>query len=280
MAVVGTAKENHGQQYEDGIGVTGGVTRVFFVHTDDAQDSGFIVRNASGLPLVGESHPEDPSYIVQRRTAQRAVDPGLSWVVTCEYGRSKNPSEDDNPFNEPVRVSYRSNSQDVPLIVDLEDNPVLCSNACPYLDPVIVTRAHPVWVFVRNEPNDPSSIATSYVDHVNNGTYLGKPTGTIKCTDIDGEKQFQSNQPYWEVTYTFSYRVDGWQPAPLNHGFMELSGGAHIKIKDSEGRDISEPRLLDANGAKLSAAASFTSASYGSFVGYNTANFGALGLPT
>jgi len=280
MSVVGPAREIHGRQGKDGIGVTGGITRLFVVTTDNALDDMFTVRTAAGLPQIGEPHPRDPAYVVQSRDYEAAAEPSLSWNVTCEYGRSKNPDQDENPLNEPVKVSWRSRSRDKVLEVDLDGVPVVNSAGTLFADPVLVTRSLVVVTFVRNEPSFYGSYANDWVDHVNSATFSGGAPGTVKCVSIEADKQFKANQEYYEVTYEFWFDPDGWQPRPLNIGYQCVRDGGVKACIDADGRDAKDPQLLAADGTQLALPVSSGSETYRSFTGYPSANFNLLGLPS
>ena len=282
VTLISEQHKNRGGKLEMGSG--GSFTRCFRVQTTDPENEGpYEVCFAAGMPSLGDPFPSNPLYTLRSITPSPLSDPSVEWLATCEYSRnSGNPDDEpDNPLNEPVQISVRGNKVTKAPIRDLDLKKFVNTVGDPFETAVEIERTYPVVVFTRNEPAFGfESHAKPFLDRVNNGSYLGGATGTVKCTDLSAEKHFSEAMEYWQVRYEFSYNPDGWQPQVLNAGYYFKDAGERNRCVDVDGRDTASPMPLTESGSQIAPSGIPAQLHYIEFRMYESANFGSLGLPT
>lgn len=81
---------------------------------------------------------------------------------------------------------------------------------------------------------------------LNSVTYLGAEPGTLQV-DIEADEAYEGSAHFWNLTYTFSWDPQGWQPQPLSAGFYQKVSGALVRIQQ-DGEDVQEPEPLTETG--------------------------------
>jgi hypothetical protein len=82
--------------------------------------------------------------------------------------------------------------------------------------------------------------------------------GTLKLVGATySTKIGDDGQDYWDISYTFHYRSDGWVRKVQDMGFKELKGTAPNQtrelIRDDQGNELNAPAFLNGTGGKLAA---------------------------
>jgi hypothetical protein len=109
----------------------------------------------------------------------------------------------------------------------------------------------------RNEPAFNYIQAAQYKGAVNQDVFHGFDAGTVKCVVYEGKLARAAGLAYWQVNYEFHVRPDGWARRVLDSGYRIRTGTASDGtptfeiLKDDDGNPLSQPVLLDGNGARL-----------------------------
>jgi hypothetical protein len=247
------------------------LTRTFVVFTDDPlippEDILSAVDPSTGdpLPQVGDV------YSFPGLGATRVVDVKVKqepecwevWKVTVEYS-SLLPDLLPDPTLRPWKVEWNSQKYQRPatqtaaaLDNEVVDEPVVNSAGQPFDPPPMMDATRLTFSVTRNETSFPYAVAIAYQDAVNTAPLLFQPngevpgitlaTGTVKCQAITGRNFFENDLQYYEVTYNFEIRREGWQLSVLDQGTVDLEGGVLV---DNYGAS-SGPVLLDSGFRKL-----------------------------
>lgn len=257
--------------------------RRFIVITDSVDDGNVVAIKATGIPRVGDAHPDEAYAYCKRVRADADGDSRLKFIVTAEYEtppRSTNPG-DNNPDpllrpseyswqwaqrNEPVRfakftkkikVQRNGTTQTVDSgFQSIETYPVQNSARTP-IDPLPErTVSSPTLRVIRNQASFSAADANLYVDHVNADQFsvAGNTIqpGQAYMVSITADRQYENNVYFWRVTYEIHFREQGWTIDVLDSGDHELVRDAQNKwVKVKIGTEVPEVRNLDGNGAKL-----------------------------
>lgn len=223
-------------------------TRVFLVVTDDPLDGAQLVRQATGVPSIGdlyvtETESDDTCVCVSVDPNQDGEDP-RKWTVTCEY----TDETKENPVDEPARKTWGSTARRVPLERDLDGDPIVNSANEPFDPPPEDEEYDLTLTITRNEATfDPLTIR-AYQNKVNDAEFFDFPAGEVKCNEIVASDQERDDEAFVQVTYKFQIREGGWQLELLDQGFRQLDGAAVVNILDERGQFLTKPTLLDGNG--------------------------------
>ena len=116
------------------------------------------------------------------------------------------------------------------------------------------------FTIVRAERYWPKNICMEYTGRLNSDSFDGHEPGTVLCDAITGEwlttKIGTRYYPYWDVTYRFIWKSDGWDDEVLQQGTLVKTakpGGGYYYLAavDPLGIPLGGPVLLDNEGAKL-----------------------------
>jgi len=239
--------------------------RAFFVRTDSPTESLTDISNAPGIAFQ-DLHPNDASAMMQTYDIKPADDSGLLYVVTFDYEKF-NPDDREPPAGEPGGMDFKppvwggSSSvttgpvyEDVTglMIVNTANDPLEGLEKEYAEERLTLTQyyaTHTQWMALSRE----------YTNAVNNATWNGGAIRTWKCQGASKKLNIETKDGativYWEVTWDFAYRADGWDLKPWNIGFNELAidpetGGYYARktIKGLDGRPVKQPVALDSNG--------------------------------
>lgn len=264
-------------------------TRVFEVTTSDSGDGPVVALGngaiAYGLPVFGQSHPEDPGAIVQEITPTQNSESPWRWTVRVKYS-SEIPSPeaaqpDGSSGNEPAELPENplarppvwkfgfTKFQEVARFGRLVTNGVAAvafsaitnSAGIPFDPPVMVEVSRPVVSVTVNRAANAWRFldAALLQDAVNQVAWQGMAPRTLKCESVDAESNYENGVSYWRVTYQLAIKWDTWDLQILDAGLTERAydeevGGGATKLKrirDEYGRDVSDPVPLNGAGERL-----------------------------
>lgn len=245
-------------------------TRVYRVRQDNLTDDEhtLLLFMASDGFLVNSAHPSDPgSKIVEVSCSvvssySNGGQRGLLWDVTVNYG-PWNPLEhspDGDPTHQPLRFEIEQITVEVPLLVDVDGNPILNSAGDPFDPPLTEERTDLILTVYRNEENIDiyTLLSNSGKGEVNDAEWNGFEEKTVKVLPIKIPQQQWSQEGqknYWAMAYQFHIKFEGWTRRVVNQGFNELyTSGSVTKsrpIVDAYGAKASDPVLLDEDGHAL-----------------------------
>lgn len=289
MPVVGTAKEQWpGRVGKDDWNKHRTYTRVFEVWTDDPNDDVTVVGNATGIPLLGDSHPNDDAAVVVSVSPSQSEETPLRWTVAIEYdtqppvrdalqpsatspppppppgapGPQSPADRAENPLDRaPIwKVSFQQTEQVVTrTFANGED--IVNSAGLPFDPPLTIEVSRPLISCTWNVATLNLDKLELLQDAVNAEPYFGRPARTLRCVGIEAGSGFENGVGFWTVTVTLAYNRDTWDVRVLDAGYAvkrtedwEGTGTPTVrwvKIKDPYGNEATEPVPLDGAGQAL-----------------------------
>lgn len=279
MAVVSVLENADGRDGSEDEKFTHKYTRTFSVIVDDAKDGAIVVRQAVGIPRIGDPYvtPNEQDLgsrcisVVPRQDSTGA----LLFIVVCEYDSTR-IIDDIDPLNDPAEISwgaskYKEVIDDWWPYVDgqpdpgdnsfLTKRPVLNSAGEPYLDMPEMDFIHPVLKISRNQLSFDPGLLYLYTNAINSDPFFGSPPRTAKMEAIEAETKVKGLAYYWRVTYEIHFDRDGWDMRILDAGYNQIKqlykqggGGEKIRVpiraKD-DGTKHDVPIPLDGKGQPL-----------------------------
>ena len=245
--------------------------RYFAVETSNGNVDSRTVRRAPGIPVLGDTYcltspggaeVEDRfSKVVEVHASQPDPDNPLVWHVSVHYDR------EGSPVARPKTARWSTSLFERPIYRELDDDDeinkdgILVANTAddPFpgaaIDENRLTYHRSYWSAVWIETE-----LLKFKDSINKSQVtIGDfdfPPKTLKIRSLQGERELFAGQWYWLVQFEIEYRKETWALQYLNLGFRAYyprTGGGVDKreIMDSNGRPLTEPKLLDAVGAEL-----------------------------
>lgn len=137
---------------------------------------------------------------------------------------------------------------------------VLMSNGRPPATAIQRNQEMLDFTVIRAERYWPRNICRQYTGALNNDSFDGHAPGTVLCDSITGEwltaKIGDRFYPYWDVSYRFVWREDGWDDEMLQQGHVVKTakpggGYQYTAAVDPLGIPLGAAVLLDNEGAQL-----------------------------
>lgn len=281
MAVIGTAHETADDRTaENNLGIRT-YTRSFLVKTDSRSDGPYTAGSASGLPLIGSTHPEDPSAWCRRLSVrQESPNAPQAWRITAFYDSTIELNE--NPNFEPARVSWTGEKYQEVALSDNAGQAVLNSAGDYFSDPPVMRdQTRPIVTVTKNLPTSPTWILT-YQDAVNSaaftvgGVLIAAGKAKLDVVSVS-ERQSRNGYDFYTVTMPIHLRREGWTAQPLDAGYRYKSSSSRFIATSDDGTAPTQPIPLNGSGAIL-ANPGVANAVFLSFDIYDTADFNALPL--
>ncbi len=243
----------------------------WIVRTNNPNDRGDIIRNASGLPKQGNQYPEDAGAIVTNVDPVQESEQQRVWRVAIKYDSksTKLPSEDgqvaQNPLERPAIISWSSALIEKTFPKDLDGKPFVDMAGSPFDPPPAIPFSNLILTIQRNEAGiDPFRIV-GFVNGVNQVDFFGIPRGHVLMTGFSANQGFGNGVPFWDVSYQFEVSKDLWIPflilnaGPRYHPPFKSTGGDFfgtdltklVVAKDSDGVAHNGIVLLNAEGGLL-----------------------------
>jgi hypothetical protein len=190
------------------------------------------------------------------------------WDVTCTYSLPQ-PGDEQKPDDErtkwaiditfgsqPYEKEIQKNPADDKAIVNAVGDPITGVTDTDYDEVLNVAFTSETGMFdvidaMKGKVNNSAITVTI------NGEEITYPAGTLKFLEYSIQYVLDGSMViYPRLTLKFLYRADGWTRKIANKGFRKLVSSVPTWIKDDDGRDITEPVYLTADGtAKLAAGA-------------------------
>lgn len=231
----------------------------------------------------GMPHPNDPlTNLKSIRIKQLKHRNPWRWSVTIKYSNNTPDAsevQDDNPFNDPVKVRWEDGDQEVSVYEDVDGEPILNTNKRPFNPPVKALMPAGRLVIERNERELDSDPDLQYRKHVNANMFAGKEAGTLLLLTISSERDTRNGVVFYPSTYVFVWNPLGWNEEVLAADVVELDGDDWKPILDGSKQPITDPVPLDEDGAKIPPEDLPDAAFYKRVNKYPEANFAALRFP-
>jgi hypothetical protein len=303
-----TFTERIGQRASFDIKGNAEYTRRFLIQFDDAVNDPNTVLSVPELPRPFDFHPTD--IFAQVSTVRPEQLPGNTniWEAEVVYSRVVRDEEQarTNPLDRARYCEWDTHEYEVASIYDVYGNQIVNSAGDPFSPTakredsrVVVTMTYndifvPTWILdVRNVINSAAfSIEGYQIDvgcakirrvHVSKWQVENRVRfRTVQVVCEIREKQLVSNISYGgngsSATTAASYYAQGFQQIIQDAGYYEISSGNHQKIFE-QGLELSQPALLNGQGAQLTRPVTMGQEYYRGFDVYKPFNFGLIGFP-
>lgn len=285
---------------------TYGYVRRYLVRFD-ANATAKEARDATGIPAVGDAHPEASGARVIRKNAAQVGDSLLAYTVEVEYSSSQARTSDynDTPTSRSPEIRYSTTLTSkvitrgrlighyaaglIPLASagagDVEDDALVNSAYDRFEDPVEADSSRLVLLYTRWYSSIDPNVLLDYSNAINSDvwpmprTSVSAPIGTAKIMSISADSVYEGGGQYWLLTYEIHFQ-QSWNLELLNVGMQYYNGGYSasadkFRFLDDDGEPVSTPQLLTTAGGALSAAAAPT---YAVFQIYKARPFVPLAL--
>lgn len=240
-------------------------TRSFLVTVDAAPTySNAEVLAISGLPAIGDAHPQNASAYCMELGPPEAVDPAslLVWNVKAAYrtltaGQNEPPGGD--PWNDAWTVRYDSEGFEEAVAKDYLGVAIVNSAGDLFDPPIVRNRYYQHLTIGRKTLSYDPIFAADYVGAVNSVAVniLGRiwPKRMVLLKKWAGEWSLRNGVVYWNETIELIFNKDiseggwGWDKRILDTGLnaVPAAGGTKRRIMTGD-QDSTEPQRLDGAG--------------------------------
>lgn len=233
-------------------------TRQWYIRSDDKLESALTVIR--GMPvrhgqIYSVSGVEDAGSFVRRRSAVCRDDNGLEWIATAEYGPYDPNLNPRNPTERRLKVNWIADQ--VEQIADVDkDGLAIANSAGDVPEPALTEeKSRPILQIVRCQRTFNARLVQEYSDAINSDVWMGADPFTVRCKPIVGTLTWDADEgDYWEVTYQFAYKAEGWVRKWVDAGKRQLvtiSGTTYLTPILKGGVPVSDPVPLDGKGKAL-----------------------------
>lgn len=277
MAVVGWRETAKGSKVSGRYGESNTYTRVFLIRVDHPATSKVAICRAPGV-VYGAPHPDQANHRAMEFDCSMADDVGLWWNLSVNYFVP--PPEaipDENGIPEDSWAASGGTSTG-PAFADRNGLTIVNSAGDP-LEGLEQENDDISWTLTKCYADlSWNSVRLTQSNTVNEYSWNGAGPGewkvnfrgaqkkTITTTTAGGAGQAPddgTNAPdagsegvvsYWETTWEFRFRRDGWDLKPWDVGFNEIvSSGERQAILGSDGKAVKQPVALTSAGAAKTA---------------------------
>lgn len=300
MAVVGWRETAKGKKVSGRFGESNTYTRSFLIRVDHPATSEVAICRAPGI-VYGAAHPAQPACKAMEFSLDMADDVGLWWTLSVTYYAP--PPEavpDENGIPEDSWAASGGTSTG-PAFQDIDGDTIVNSAGDP-LEGLEQENDDISWTLTKcysdmswNTIRQDQSNTTNAAEW--NGAAPGRwkvnfrgaqkktiataTTGTSGPSPNDGTNApaegSESTSSYWETTWEFRYRKDGWALKPWDVGFNELVSGERQAIVGADGKAVKQPVALTSAGAAKPAGEAPDALA---FDVYDSSNFSVFGEPS
>lgn len=240
------------------------LVRTFDVVTDDPLELPETVLAAvdpetdEAVPQVGDIRltPGGGEVRCVNVHARQEPDNYEVWRVEAEYS-SSGPEPTPSPIDRPLRIRWGVIRYQVPategyLQTEAGEDPLgpLTTSARHAFDPPPLKDATRLTLSVNKVlATFPDDLAVDFQDAVNDGTFYGRPAGTVKCVGITGENFFEAGAQFYDISFEFEIRAEGWLLSPMDQDTRNV---LNQLIVDNTGNS-GTPWKLDGSGMPAAA---------------------------
>ena len=257
MAVLEVKEINEGREASENEKGERTYVRLFGVITSSATDGAVQVKQATGIPRVYDVYTtssEQDLGAYAKKVIPQVTDNPKHWHVRVEYDSSFE-QEEENPLDRAAQYTWGFAQFQKVAWKDVDGKGIVNSAGDPFEPPPEIDDSRPVLSIVRNEAAFNPSLAIDYQDAVNSDAFLGFEAGQVKVANITAVSRFENNVRYWEVTYEFHFRREGWTLGVMDVGRFS-TGHVPLWNKDESGQEILGDQVtqdipLDGSGERL-----------------------------
>lgn len=269
MAIV-YVKQLPGREADWGKGNDRVYRRSFLALTDTRyQFEGQLLADGIAGALIPEPyisvHPSDATYLCKRLRGRQEKNSPLHWIIDAEYDTKPwADDEEETPVLDRRAKFVWSTIKYQKAVEKDRSGEAILNSAGDYFDPPPLKDMSRWTVTVtKNMAAVPLSIL-SYPDRINSAQFVidgvTVEMNAAKIMSINiSDLQKEGDTEYRVLTYTLEFDENLWVGSYLNQGFYQVAAGpvlpgqtaAKARIKDSDGKDVVTPWLLDENGKKI-----------------------------
>ena len=216
------------------------------VTTTDSDDGASTVRNAFGLPNIGDLYAPgndfDAAAIVTNKEVISTECP-WEWIVEITYStKSEQPQAIDNPLNKPPEVSYGFQARKI-LVPGRHNDPgnvmdgqivevgIYAPNGELFDPQPEIEINEPLLTVKRNVQTISGQVMMALSNAVNADSWQGAFPRQLRMMAPQATLVYHKTiGPYWEVTYQIAFRYETWDVVILNQGTYYFVGGAPTNI--------------------------------------------------
>lgn len=273
MAVVGWRETPKGSGVSGRYGESNTYRRVFIVRVDSPATSKVAICRAPGV-AYGSAHPDQAACKAMEFDCSMADDVGLWWTVSVSYyapSPEMIPQENGIPEDS---WSASGGTSTGPAFVDRNGDSIVNSAGDP-LEGLEQENDDISWTLTKCYTDlSWNTVRLLQSNTVNDASWNGAPPGEWKVNFRGAQKKtittttagtagtapgdgssgaFNGTEgtiEYWETTWEFRYRADGWDLKPWDVGFNELVSSQRLAILGNDGKAVKQPVALNSNGTK------------------------------
>lgn len=289
-------------------------TKYRAISSDGTTDNVLTVWNDSRTPVRGAASTWDTSLLCREVLVERGDNTNrIEFIVTVQWSNESGTGVDltlQAKLDEPPEIDFESGEAEVALTRTVDDRPVINTATDPFDPAPSFGEARPVLSYSRNEADFTWPTMQNYVNHINQGEFLGAEPRTVRLSRVRARKIILPEFSYWRVSYVFEYRkagpstnvydvigsssgvpvvtpvsdLGGWDQVKQSVGYNQLAADASgnyksVKIKSTgDGTDVGTPQWLDVTGAYVPPPREASQAIYCRFKTYPEADFSALNI--
>lgn len=276
MAVVGWRETAKGSSVSGRFGESNTYRRAFLVRVDHPSTSKVAICRAPGV-IYGSPHPDQADCLAMEFDCSMSDDVGLWWTVTVTYYMPP-PGEVPTVTGLPEDAWAASGGTSTgPAFEDGNGDSIVNSAGDP-LEGLELENDDISWTLTKcYEDLSWNAIRLAQSNTVNDASWNNSPPGTWKVNFRGATKKIVSNPTttagsgtpadgsnaaaggtdgkleYWETTWEFRYRVDGWDLKPWDVGFNELVSNQRLAIIGDDGKAVKQPVALNSDGTAKAA---------------------------
>lgn len=269
-AILSVEEVHQGRDSSEGTEGEGSYIRAFRVIVAHSQVTAKTVRDADGIPEIGDTYSVTYNSVTTEDTSSVAVDKHAFhpdpdsqtlWHVVVSYDRSGKPSGDTKTARwttqKYTRPAFRTVNASG-LINQADGDPIVNSAGDPFVPPVEIEESRLVYhrsYWVADGLWDEDELQ-EYKDAINSNTVtIGTRTfaaRTLRITEIDGVRAKRGNAYWWQVSLVVEVREETWDVYLQDRGFRHINEtGDLVETTDCAGQPLSEPAFLDGDGGLL-----------------------------
>lgn len=246
--------------------------REYLIRVDDPATSLLTIINAPGLNY-GDAHPDDASVFLDSYDCKPTDESGMLYLLSVEY-RKQTPEDQSENNDEPGALDFRppvwggSSSVTSQAVYKDRDGEVLKNSAGDPLEDLAADTAEERLTLTQYYylHTDWMQLARDYTNAINSDAWNGGAATEWKCQGCSKKLNIENKNGttivYWEVTWEFAYKKDGWLLRCWDIGFAQLvdangepssQGTQRAQIKGQDGKAVRQPVGLDGAGMAVAA---------------------------
>lgn len=256
--------------------------REFMLYSDDKQDGPLTVSAAIPLQLWVSHYSVPGESDVHAKLKSIRVEPvggeQYLWKQTVRYDNkpfdansiaeqsaglggppsqpsAPSPPGGQSPAVRPWSIKFGARQTEQAISEDLTGAAVVASNGQPFEGGLMVPVAVPYFQLTCYAAAPNYHKVGLFVNHCNQGAFLGFNSGTLRCTDYQIQSQYEDAYGYYyQKDLTFEINNEGWDVSVLDAGTHTYSSSlGWTPIKDAFGNQVSAPVPLNGFGQPLAA---------------------------